>query len=248
MSKVAYDFMGEKFVVTGASSGIGRQIARELAESGACVLAIARNTERLEALRNENPSHIFTAALDVCDSAALEQAVAGFVAEHGKLNGGVHAAGISAVTPVRGYDEEIAHEIMNVSFWAGVNFLRLITRAKYGNPGTSTVLFSSGYSLNPGKGMFAYSAAKSAVNTAVKSAAKEICAKKHRVNSVIPGWVETSMTGAFETSPDIEAIIANQLLGTGKPEYISKMVLFLLSDASCWITGSNVVVGCGSST
>ena len=245
MSKVVYDFTGENFAVTGASSGMGRQIARELAESGACVLAIGRNPERLEELRLESPAKIFTASLDVCDSESLEQAIAGFVAEHGKLHGGVHAAGISDITPLRSFDRDRAHEIMNVSFWAGIDLLRLITKAKYGNPGTSTVLFSSEYSLSPAKGMFAYAAAKSAVNTAVKCAAKEICAKKHRVNSILPGWVETSMTGAFEASPEIEAVRARHLLGTGKPENVSRMVLFLLSDAASWITGTNISVDGG---
>ncbi|MBQ7543915.1 MAG: SDR family oxidoreductase [Synergistaceae bacterium] len=245
MSKVTYDFSGEQFVVTGASSGIGRQVALELAEAGACVLAVGRNAERLEEVRLSHPENIFTASLDVCDSEALEDAIASFVAEHGKLSGGVHAAGISDTTPLRSYDRERAHEIMNVSFWAGMNLLQLITRAKYGNPGTSTVLFSSEYSLHPAKGMFAYAAAKSAVNTAVKCAAKEIAAKKHRVNSILPGWTVTGMTGQFETSPEIEAVIAKHLFGAGRPEYISKMVLFLLSDASCWITGSNVVVDGG---
>ena len=248
MSKVAYDFTGENFVVTGASSGIGRQVARELAESGACVLAVGRSPERLEALKSETPSRIFTASLDVCDSESLEQAIAGFVAEHGKLNGGVHAAGISDITPLRNFDRGRAHEIMDVSFWAGIDLLRLITRVKYSNPGTSTVLFSSHYTISPGRGMFAYTAAKSAVNTAVKCAAKEICAKRHRVNSVLPGWVETSMTESFESSPVIEALKATHLLGTGKPEDVSGLVLFLLSSASSWITGSNIVIDGGSST
>ena len=246
MSKVIYDFSGENYVVTGASSGIGRQIALELSQSGACVLAIGRNPERLEALRNEYPGNIFTASLDVCDDSALEGAVAGFVESHGKLSGGVHAAGVNAVTPIRAYDRDTAHKIMDVSFWAGIHLLQLVTRAKYGNSGTSTVLFSSGYSISPAKGMFAYSAAKSAVNTAVKCVAKEICAKHHRVNSIIPGWVITNMTGQFEQTSDIDSVLARHLLGTGKPENISRMVLFLLSSGASWITGSNIVVDGGS--
>ena len=248
MSRVIYDFSGENYVVTGASSGIGRQVAVELAQSGAMVLSIGRNSERLEALRSEQPRRIFTASLDVCDDSALENAVSEFVEAHGKLSGGVHAAGVNAVTPLRTYDRETARKIMNVSFWAGIHLLQLVTRAKYGNPGTSTVLFSSGYSISPAKGMFAYSAAKSAVNTAVKCAAKEICSKHHRVNSIIPGWVITNMTGQFEQSSDIDSVLSKHLLGPGKPENVSKMVLFLLSSASSWITGSNIIVDGGSST
>lgn len=247
MSRVTYDFSGENFIVTGASSGIGKQVALELSESGACVLAVGRNPERLEALRIEQPGRIFTASLDVCDDSALEGAISGFVDAHGKLSGGVHAAGINAVTPLRSYDRQTARNIMNVSFWAGIHLLQLVTRSKYGNPGTSTVLFSSIYSLSPAKGMFAYSAAKSAVNTAVKCAAKEIAAKHHRVNSIIPGWVITGMTEEFEHSGEIESVLSKNLLGPGKPENVSKMVLFLLSSAASWITGSNIVVDGGFS-
>lgn len=247
MSRIIYDFTGESFVITGASSGIGRQTALDLADSGAYVLSIGRNTERLEALRNDSPEHIFTASLDVCDSDSLEGAIAAFVEAHGKLSGGVHAAGISAITPLRAYDKDTAQAIMNTSFWAGMELLRLITKAKYSKPGTSTVLFSSCYSISPAKGMFAYAATKSAVNSAVKCAAKEICAKNHRVNSIIPGWIDTPMTGQFEVSGDVNAVLSKHLLGPGRPEYISKAVLFLLSDASSWITGSNIVVDGGFS-
>ena len=247
MSRIIYDFAGESFAVTGASSGIGRQTALDLANSGACVLAIARSTERLASLKTESPEHIFTASLDVCDSDALEGTVAAFTESHGKLSGGVHAAGISAVTPLRAYDKDTAHAIMNTSFWAGMDLLRLITKAKYGIPGTSTVLFSSCYSISPAKGMFAYAAAKSALNAAVKSAAKEICSKNHRVNTILPGWIETPMTEQFEAGGEINSVLSRHLLGPGRPEYISRMVLFLLSGASSWITGSNIVVDGGFS-
>ena len=245
MSKVIYDFTGERYVVTGASSGMGRQVALELAESGAEVLAIGRNEERLESLKSECAERIFTASLDVCDSELLEGAIAGFVSSHGKLDGGVHAAGIDALTPLRTYDDETARKIMDITFWAGMKLLQLITKAKYGNSGTSTVLFSSVASMSHDKGKFAYSAAKSAVNAAVCCAAKEICAKKHRVNAILPGWVATPMTEKLGEVNDSESVAVRHLLGTGKPEDVSKMVLFLLSDASSWITGSNIVIDGG---
>lgn len=247
MSKVTYDFSGENYAVTGASSGIGRQIALELAESGANVLAIGRNVERLDGLKAECPGRIFPASLDVCDASALEGAVAGFVDVHGKLSGGVHAAGIGDLTPIRSYDKDKARAIMNVSFWAGVDFIQIVAKAKYGKAGTSTVLFSSVASITHEKGQFAYSAAKSAVDTAVRSIAKEVHTKHHRVNSIISGWVTSPMTEEFYANYDTDVMLKKHLLGAGKPEYISKMVLFLLSDASCWITGSNIVVDGGYS-
>lgn len=245
MSRVIYDFTGERYVVTGASSGMGRQVAMELAENGADVLALGRNEERLSALRAEKTEHIVIASLDVCDSDAMEEAVAAFVASRGKLNGGVHAAGVSDMTPLRGYDRETAQRVMDINFWAGMDLLQLVTRAKYGEAGTSTVLFSSTYAVSPAKGMFTYAATKAAVNTALRAAAKEICAKGHRVNSVLPGWVKTPMTEEAGQSRDISDVVSRHLLGSGKTQDVSGVVLFLLSDAARWITGTNVVVDGG---
>ena len=245
MGQVRFNFTGERYAVTGASSGMGRQVAFELADSGAEVLAIGRNSERLSELERDYPGKIFARSIDVCNEAVLEEAVSDFVSEHGKLNGGVHAAGISDITPFRAYDSESARHIMDVNFWAGMNLLKLITRSKYGTSGTSTVLFSSVASVSPAKGMFAYAASKAAIDSAVRSIAGEISPKKHRVNTVLPGWVITPMTEKLSATAKLSEILSKYLLGPGKPEDVSSMVLFLLSDASRWITGTSIIVDGG---
>lgn len=245
MGQIKFDFTGERYIVTGASSGMGREVAAELAESGAEVLALGRDINRLSALENEYPENIFAHSVDVCDAAALEESISSFVSAHGKLNGGVHAAGISDITPFRDYDSESAMRIMNVNFWAGMNLLKLITRSKYGSSGTSTVLFSSVASVSPAKGMFAYAASKAAIDSAVRSVAGEISSKHHRVNTIQPGWVITPMTEKLSVSAKVSSILSKYLLGPGKPEDVSAMVLFLLSDASRWITGTSIIIDGG---
>ena len=247
MSKVIYDFTGERYAVTGASSGIGRQVALDLAQAGACVLGLGRNVERLEALRNENPSRIFTASVDVCDTPALEEAIAGFVKAHGKLHGGVHAAGIDALTPLRNLADLGGIDIMGVSFWAGIEFLRLVTSPKYAEQKTSTVLFSSVSALTGDKAKIVYASAKSAVNGAVRSLSQELSAEGHRVNTILPGWTDTPMTRELGQVNDASGVLAGHLLGMGQPEYISQSVLFLLSEDSCELNGSNFVVDGGYS-
>lgn len=245
MSKVTFDFTDERYVVTGATSGMGREVALELAVSGAKVLAIGRNAESLNKIHSEFPDKVFPARLDVCDRSALEEAIKVFVAEHGKLNGAVHAAGISGITPIRSFGSDIAKEIMDISFWAGMDLLQLVTKAKYGLTGTSTVLFSSVCAFSHEKGMFAYAATKEAVNAGIRSAAKEICAKKHRVNTIVPGWVKSPMTEQAGELANTDSFFSKHLLGAGKPDNVSGVVLFLLSEKSSWITGSNIVVDGG---
>lgn len=245
MSKVSFDFTDERYVVTGASSGMGRQVTLELAAAGACVLAIGRNAERLADVQSHAPQQIFPTSVDVCKQEALEQAIATFVAEHGKLNGGIHAAGISSITPLKAYDRSLAKNIMDVSFWAGMDLLRFVTKAKYGEAGTSTVLFSSVCARSHEKGMFAYAAAKSAVDAAIASAAKDICRKCHRVNSILPGWVESPMTEQAGEFAETDSFFDKHLLGRGHVEDVIGLVLFLLSDRARWMTGTAIPVDGG---
>ena len=246
MSNVKFDFTGENFVVTGASSGMGRQVALELAQSGAKVLAIARREEKLHELQASFKDNIFIAPLDVCHSGKMECAIQEFVTTNGKLHGGVHAAGINNFTPLKAYDKDLAHNIMDTSFWAGVELIRLITKVKYAHQGTSTVLFSSVCAISSEKGMFTYAAAKAAINGCVGSLAKEICHKGHRVNSIMPGWVEDSvMTSSLDGLIDQNFFKKNHLLGLAKPNDITGMVLFLLSDRAKWITGTSIAVDGG---
>ena len=245
MGKVIFDFVNENYIVTGATSGMGREVALELAAAGAKVLAIGRNAENLKQIKETFPDNIFPAQVDVCDSTALENAIKNFVVERGKLNGAVHAAGIYELTPIKSYDVDIAKKIMDISFWAGMDILRLVTKTKYGVSGTSTVLFSSVSAFSHEKGMFAYGATKAAMNCGLQSVAKEICAKKHRVNSIVPGWVKTPMTEKEDVAEEKDAVFGRHLLGVGKPEDVIGMVQFLLSDRAKWITGSTVVVDGG---
>ena len=110
---------------------------------------------------------------------------------------------------------------------------------------TSIVLFSSVAASSHEKGTFAYAAAKAALNGAMGSIAKEICSKGHRINTVMPGWVsDTMLTSEFNDYMDKEAY-NKHLLGLGKTDDVSDVVLFLLSDSARWITGTNIVVDGG---
>lgn len=245
MSQIKFDFTGENFVVTGASSGMGKQIAMELAEAGANVLAIARRKNELEKLQSLYPDNIFIAALDVCNSNDVETAIKDFVAYSGKLNGAVHAAGISKLTPLREFNEEEARQIMEISFWAGVKLLQICTKVKFSNSVASFILFSSVAASRTDKGLFSYASAKDAVRVAAKTFAKETSNRNQRINTVSPGWVLTNMTEGLEATHNLDEVREKSLLGFGNAKDVSGTVLFLLSDRAKWITGTDIIVDGG---
>lgn len=245
MGKIKFDFSGECFLVTGASSGIGRNIACQLAESGAIVLALARRQDKLAELEEIYPCHIIGKAVDVCVKEQMEQIINSFVHDTGKFSGVVHAAGISGITPLRSHDEQLSKKIFDVSFWAGTDLMQIVTRKKYTVDGAAMVLFSSIAGESCPRGMFAYNASKAAVNAAVRSIAKEISKRGQRINSIMPGWVETDMTAVLGGMSNLDEIMGKCLLGTGTPADITGMVLFLLSEQARWITGTNIIVDGG---
>lgn len=247
MSTIKYDFSGENYIVTGASSGMGRQVVLELAAAGARVLAIARSEEKLAELQMDFPYNIVIAAIDVCDANSIGEAIAHFVQSFGKINGLVHAAGIMSLTPLRAYDDTEAHRMMEVSFWAGAKLIQIATKKKYCQDRASIVWFSSERARAAASAMFAYSATKAAIQIAARTFAKELAGRHIRVNTVSPGWVKTNMTNGLESLHNMAEIEASSLLGFGEPEDVSGMILYLLSDRAHWITGTDIAVSGGFS-
>lgn len=244
-SNVKYSFEGKKFVITGASSGIGKQIVMELAEAGAVVLAIARNKERLFALRKQYPS-IVTASADVRDYASIENAVKLFVAEHGKINGAAHVAGTLLITPLKTYLEDAAKELADINFWSGIKLMQICTKKKYAEGNGSYLMIASVCAYKGEAAQFALNASKASLQVAARTIAKEIYKQGSRINTISPGLIMTDLTKRdFDERGISENVIKKHLLGLGKVEDISGMALYLLSDRARWITGQDFVVDGG---
>lgn len=243
---VTFNFEGKNFVVVGASSGIGRQCAVELAESGANILAIGRNLERLQEVQRNFPEKIFVAQLDVTTAKAedWEKVFDSFISSFDRLHGGIYTAGVWGLTPLNGFDEEFAHKIFDTSFWGAVSFLQMATKKKFTHWMSAFVVMSSFAGSYPSKGLFAYSAAKAAIQAAVESFAKEIIKHGHRINTVSPALVQTEMMNNDFAAMACE-MIPKHLLGICEPGDISEMILFLLSDSAKKITGKNFSVDGG---
>lgn len=242
MSKLKFDFTDENYLITGASSGMGRQIAKDLALAGARVLAIGRRKENLMEMAGECPANsIVPLVSSLEDRERISAGMAEFIAKRGKFHGMVHAAGICDYTPIRKYNEKTAHEIMETSFWQGMNLVQQLQKKRNAHDGSSFVLFASVAGIGGKRGLFAYAAAKAAVINAVKSISGELAVRGIRINAICPGRVATQMTADM---PE-ENFIDRHVLGEGQVENVVGAVLFLLSDEGKWITGSSLTVDGG---
>lgn len=242
----------KNIIITGASSGLGRQIAVEASRCGANVILIARNTERLqqtlEMLEKGNHS---VHSLDLNQFDLFDKLLDDVVAANGPVYGFVHSAGIEATIPFRNMKPSVYEDLFRVNVIAGFELARIISKKKNCEPeGGSFVFLGSVMGILGKEGKVAYCASKSALISGVKAMALELSSKKIRCNTVLPGMIMTEMAEEmFRTLPhsSVENIIGSHPLGLGKPEDVANLVTFLLSSKSSWITGSDFVIDGGYS-
>ena len=249
MQNNPFSLSGKYIVITGASSGIGRQCAITANQLGAFVILIGRSQERLEETANllDNKNYLLLSA----DITAyhetlneLEKLLSGI-----KVDGIVHAAGISTTLPLRNITPEKMQPFFETNVFAAINITKLLTKAKFANPdGMSVVFMSSIMGVVGELGKTIYSLTKGALVAGSKSLALELAAKKIRVNCISPGVVESPMSASAVYAQDEEAynkIKSYHPIGLGKTEDIANASAFLLSDGARWITGTNLIVDGG---
>lgn len=228
---------GKNILVTGASSGIGRGICIDTSKMGATVHLLARNEQRLNQTLSQmkgDGHQIHT--VDLCDKDAL----IGMVDSLPVLDGVVLCAGIIKTTPVKNITEEALEEIFNTNIMADIRMVSRMLKKKKLNKGASIVFISSVSTFNVKVGNSLYSATKGAVNSFAKAMALEVAKQNMRVNCIQPGFVPSSIlsSGAIEEDAFLKFYAERHPLGFGTPSDIANGCIYLLSDASRWVTGS----------
>ena len=247
-----FSLKNKNILITGASSGIGRQCAITFSQLGANVILIARNKERLKDTFNklEKGNHLIISQ-DITEYDKLEQIIKYSVEKVGRISGFVHSAGIEMTLPLRSMRPSYYEKMFSVNVIAGFELTRIISKKKYlGENGASFVFISSIMGIVGNPALIGYSASKGALISAIKSMALEFISKNIRVNCISPGHVETEMASKLFKKISEESkksIIDMHPLGLGKPEDIANACAFLISDASRWITGTNLIVDGGYS-
>ena len=242
-----FSLTGKTILVTGASSGVGRQVAIECSKSGARIVLTARNEDRLKETlsRMDGDGHsLFSADL------TKEEDVNALVASLPSLDGVVLCAGNGLLLPFVFNTRQKYDEVFNINFFAPAELLRQIVKRKKVAKDSSVVFVSSvgGVSVID-SGNSAYGTSKAALNALMKFCARELAPKGIRVNSINPGILETPMLYAgSNTQEQITMGTAYYPLKRyGKPEEVAWGIIYLLSDASAWVTGTSLMIDGGLS-
>lgn len=245
-----FSLEGKTILVTGASSGIGRQCAIDCSMMGARVVAIARDKERLDETLSlmEGEGHC-RYIYDFSNSDGVRDLVSTIVADCGRIGGMIYAAGIEKTMPFKMLAPEDYLNIFNVNTLGALEMVRQISSIKnFSKEGGSLVLIASITASIARIGTAAYTASKGALVSVVRVLASELSKRKIRANCISPGTVLTPLMQSFLSSLSEEEYqnrIGGFPLGLGEPSDISNACIFLLSEASRWITGQNIIIDGG---
>ena len=240
-----YSLEGKTILITGAASGIGKETAIESSKMGAKIVAVDLNADGLNALvpQLDGEGHL-TFDGNLCNDEFLK-----LLAENTPvLNGVFLCAGVSDTTLVKFLTEEKIDRVFNINVKAPVMMLKYLLKKKKVADGGSLVWMSSygAEKVEPGLGI--YAASKSAVNGFMRAYAKELIGKKIRSNSIMPMMIKTELISTLTTisEEDWKKQEAMYPLGFGAPQDVARVAMFLFSDASRWITGTQFKMGGGS--
>ena len=242
----AFDLHGKTVLVSGASSGLGKQTAITASEFGARVMITGRNAARLEEtfkLLHGDGHQLFLADLTI--KADIDRLVAGLPI----LDGLVHSTGISELSPARFITAEVISRTFSISFEASVLLTAGILKKKKLAKGPSSIVFISSISTrHPFVGGAMYISAKAALEAYARVLALELAPRGTRVNCILPAFVRTPMldeTAENFSFEAVEKIEARQLMGLGDPVDVANTIIYYLADASKWVSATNLILGGG---
>lgn len=236
-----FSLEGKTILVTGASSGIGRGIAVACSKMGGQVIINGRNEEKLkETLSLMEGAANSIVAGDLTSFSMLPA----LVGELPKLDGVVHCAGIGERTLCKMVQENDLDRMMNINFKAPVMLQTELLKQKKLNKGGSVVFVASIAQESPSIGNALYAASKGAIISYAQCLQLELAPRLIRVNCISPAmvWTDLIFKGGITEEQLREDEKNYPLKRYGRPEDIANLAIYLLSDASAWMTGSNVKI------
>lgn len=241
-----YSLEGKTILVTGSSSGIGQTTAIECSKLGARMVITGRNAERLQETfdKLEGQGHI-----QIIADLNTEEDVEKLVSECPDLDGLVNNAGRGKSKPVNFIKLEDLEDVYKTNLFGVALLTKMLLKKKKLGKGSSIVFTSSISSKMTAAGLAIYASSKAAVSAYMRTCAIELGSKNIRANAVLPGMVETKLinSGTYTDEDKANDLNLYPLGRYGAPEDVAYAIIYLLSDASSWVTGSELVIDGGRS-
>jgi NAD(P)-dependent dehydrogenase (short-subunit alcohol dehydrogenase family) len=245
MQSNRFELNNKVFLITGATSGIGYATVVLLLEKGCKIYAIGRNKERLSELEKIGNGKIISIKADLMETDNISKIVDQIVDQ---IDGFVHSAGVVKAVPLNFISQEYLNFERTLNYDAFLFFVKFLVKKRKFNQNSSIVPVSSlvaHYGMN---GLAVYAGTKGALVSTVRVLAKELAQQGIRVNSISPGMVRSEMVSRFADDVTDEALLIDEKkypLGYGLPIDVAYSIAFLLSDASSWMTGQDMIVDGG---
>jgi NAD(P)-dependent dehydrogenase (short-subunit alcohol dehydrogenase family) len=238
----------KSYLITGASSGIGRNTARRLLEDGHRVLAVARSAERIySGLPTSEDLTVITC--DFSDPTNVKPFSNEVSTSFGLIDGLVHCAGIQKTVPIYTLSPTLILDVFNINTISAMLLVSAFSKKGMSTDSASFVLISSLAAHTGARGKSVYAASKGALEGFLTSATPELASRNIRINALALGVVLTEMSSIdftkHITEEQKQATLNEYPLGFGEPEDASNMIDFLLSDKARWITGQTFMVDGG---
>jgi len=246
-----FSLNGKNIIITGASSGIGKQCAITCSHYGASAIIIGRNEDRLKETYNllQGRDHLYY-LLDIKKYNDLNSIINDAVKRLGPISGFIHSAGVEITKPFKVMNPDDYTDLFSVNVISAFEISKIILKKKYSAENLSLVFISSIMSVLGQPGKVGYCSSKGALISGVKALAIEYASRNVRANCISPAIIETEMVKKLFNTISEESkneILKMHPMGFGKPEDVANACIFLLSDASRWITGTNLIVDGGYS-
>jgi NAD(P)-dependent dehydrogenase (short-subunit alcohol dehydrogenase family) len=234
------ELTGKHILITGGSSGIGRECAIQASRLGARVTLIARSRDNLmetiEAMENSEKHACYD--FDLSKTNEIETLIKTVVVRQGRVDGFCHAAGIGDLRPLKQCKPAFVEKMLRIHIYAFVELIRALSLKDYLRDGASLVGISSVAAERGNLAQGVYAAAKAGINGFLQPAARELAPRGIRVNAVSYAMVDTDMFRQLVNTEEKAELIERQFYGVIDVESAANAVMFLLSNACKYITGS----------